>query len=96
MSERKVGLPTEVMYPYGDDIVKLRDQVAAAAHKELVVGTGEYLMRTSENSVKAIAEGHAKVAWDFADAFMRERAERYEKLCVKATGLESLNGKFNV
>ena len=67
------------------DVEELRNEVAKAVHRELMVGLGGYIMNSSKKVIDETAKGHAKVAWLFADEFMRER---YERSCVKASGVD--------
>lgn len=64
--------------PAGDNpIGDLRDQVALIAFDNLMSETAaEHLSHRSATMVDVIVKLHAKLAWDFADAFMRERYER--------------------
>lgn len=60
----------------------LRDEVAKIAYTAMVQELGTNARGLKGDVVHAVAKTVAKVSFDFADAFMRER---YERTCVKAS-----------
>lgn len=65
--------------------MELRDKIAAIVFEQIIIDNGmKDIVHISEDSLKHISKGLARIAHDFADDFMRER---YERMCVKATGI---------
>lgn len=63
----------------------LRDKIATIVYEQILVDNKmRDIVCIDEASLKHISKGIAKIAHDFADDFMRER---YERMCVKATGI---------
>lgn len=61
----------------GINITALRDEVAKIAFEKLMSETtAKDLAHKTPVMAEHIAKLHATLAWDFADAFMRERYER--------------------
>ena len=64
---------------------KLWNEVALEAFKQLGINNvAENFLHLSEETIANIVELQAKLSFEFADAFMRER---YERMCIKATGI---------
>ena len=64
---------------------ELRDKIAAIVFEQITIDNGmKDIVHVSEDSLKHISKCLARIAHDFADDFMRER---YERMCVKATGI---------
>ena len=64
---------------------ELRDKIAAIVFEQIIIGNGmKDTVNVDKDYLSVISKGLAKVAQDFADDFMRER---YERMCVKATGI---------
>lgn len=88
---------TFVLQPVmAENSANLHDTVALEAFRQLGTNNaGENFHHLGVEMTKHIINLQAKLAWDFADAFMRER---YERHCVKATGIDlnELMKKSNV
>lgn len=68
-----------------DYLANLHDRVALEAFRQLGTNNAaENFAHVTVEMTKHIVNLQAKLAWDFADAFMRER---YERHCIKATGI---------
>lgn len=74
----------QLFTPVENEVSSLMDDIAVTLFKRL--STVESITATICNgeSYKDLANGIAKISFDFADAFMRER---YERNSVKATGI---------
>ena len=59
-----------------DSVQSLRDEVAKIAYTAMVQELGTNARGLTGDVVHAVAKTVAKVSFDFADAFMRERYER--------------------
>lgn len=84
----------QTMYSYGTKAEKnpefeLMEEIAASVFKSACNNPGLFAVvgKSVEDfgEYKSLANGIAKVSWDFADSFMRER---YERASVKATGIK--------
>lgn len=65
--------------------MELRDKIAAIVFEQIIIDNGmKDIVHISEDSLNHISKVLARIAHDFADDFMRER---YERMCVKATGI---------
>ena len=61
----------------------LRDDIAKMVYGQLVKDLRE-VPKLSPDILDGIAVGMSKIAFEFADKFLRER---YESQCIKATGI---------
>lgn len=69
------------------NIAELRDRVALVAFEQLMVGTtSQELASKTKVMSETIAKLNAVLAFDFAEAFMRER---YERECIARSGMKA-------
>ena len=68
----------------GVNLTKLRDEVSVIAYTAMVQELGTNAGHLTDDQILRASKTVAKVSHDFADDFMRER---YERMCVKATGI---------
>lgn len=65
--------------------MELRDKIATIVFEQIIIDNGmKDIGYVGKDYLSDISKGLAKIAHDFADDFMRER---YERMCVKATGI---------
>ena len=63
----------------------LRDKIATIVFEQIIIDNGmKDIVHVDKDYLSDISKGLAQIAHDFADDFMRER---YERMCVKATGI---------
>lgn len=63
----------------------LRDRIATTVFEQIIIDNGmKDIAHISKDSLDKVSKSVSKIAHDFADDFMRER---YERMCVKATGI---------
>ena len=64
------------------NIAELRDSVAANMFSTIIAHEVYAIHTANETKLEQMKKGIAKISFDFAEAFMRER---YERTCVKAS-----------
>ena len=68
----------------GVNLTKLYDEVSVIAYTAIVQELGTNVALLTDDQILDASKTIAKVSHEFADAFMRER---YERTCIKATGI---------